>query len=170
MEATCHRYHIISAGSGYQVGQPQYIASQGRNPFDDNSLKLSAAVHRVQSNLFDKSPVVALVMRWNQRDDMLWTIYSEFAHQLDPKNTVLQQRIPITHPAYAQSASYHAEELMIVHWNNFEKEASALCTTTQTADFSLQKVEIIISKTPCNGPKGSPSFSHAGIDCPGTGP
>jgi hypothetical protein len=35
---------------------------------------------------------VGLVMRWNKRDDMIWTIYSEFLNQVDPLNIPPQER------------------------------------------------------------------------------
>jgi hypothetical protein len=141
---------------------------------------------------------VGLVMRWNKRDDMIWTIYSEFLNQVDPLNIPPQERARFERrdgdhqeenerfrPSATPTAPIgcHAEEIMIVNWVHYELEAVAVILAQaigraepapwanvrlRTERFVLREVDLVLSKSPCHGPGGSQPLRSAGNDY-GTG-
>lgn len=140
---------------------------------------------------------VGLVMRWNKRTDMIWTIYSEFLNQVDALNIPVDQRArferwngdaqeenEVFTPAVTVSqVGCHAEEIMIVNWSYFELEAAATILAQalgreepapwadvqlRTERFALTEVDLVLSKSPCTGPGGSQPLS-VGVHTYGTG-
>lgn len=134
---------------------------------------------------------VGLVMRWNKRPDLIWTIYSEFLNQVDVLNIPVDERAPFERcngDAREESEVFtpmdrptpqvgcHAEEILIVNWTHFELQvvASILARGEPAVDglrterFRLREVDLVLSKSPCTGPGGSQPL-RVGVHTYGTG-
>lgn len=126
---------------------------------------------------------VGLVMRWNKRSDLIWTIYSETMDIPDALNIPPQQRtvidrrngdaredLEVFSPATSvvSQIGCHAEEIMIANWTYFETDTvakileAALQNRAADSDaplatekFKLTEVDLVLSKSPCSGPGGS---------------
>lgn len=128
---------------------------------------------------------VGLVMRWNKRSDMIWTIFSKTidtpdAHNIPPtERTLIDRRNgdgngdnEVFTPSTSRVAQIgcHAEEIMIANWTHYELDAAATVLATalgerepapwsreplRTEKFRLREVDLVLSKSPCTGPGGS---------------
>ena len=139
---------------------------------------------------------VGLVMRWNKRPDLIWTIYSERMNEPDALNIPPDKRQHIDrrngdanedNEIFTPSSSVvyqigcHAEEIMIANWTYFELETAALILAeglarqdpssdgpVVTEKFKLTEVDLVLSKSPCHGPGGSQPLV-CGVHVYGTG-
>jgi hypothetical protein len=161
-----------------------------------NTNRMRDAIRAMQQHAVGDK--VGLVMRWNRRDDMIWTIYSEFMNQPNPNNIPPSERRRFERvqgnyqeenetftPSQTPTAQIgcHAEEILIVNWTWFELDAVQLILARalgqaepapwanvplQTERFRLQEVDLVLSKSPCHGPGGSQAL-RVGVNTYGTG-
>jgi hypothetical protein len=157
--------------------------------------RLRAAIAAMRQHAVDDK--VGLVMRWNKRDDMIWTLYSEFKDKPDPKNIRPEQRAIFKRligdgggdneqfrdaPSTALIGC-HAEEILVVNWKHFELQAVGIILAQamgkwepapwarvplKTEKFKLREVDLVLSKSPCHGPGGSQAL-QVGVHQYGTG-
>jgi len=160
--------------------------------YGDTDLMRNAIRDMRQHAIGDK---VGLVMRWNKRDDMIWTVYTEFMNQPDPHNIQLAERRHFERvqgdyqeenetftPTGTSTAQVgcHAEEILIVNWTWYELATVQLILANalveqggsgaplQTERFALREVDLVLSKSPCHGPGGSQAL-QIGVHTYGTG-
>ena len=160
--------------------------------FTDDPLKrTSRAVERMRSTLMPNQ--VGLVMRWNERSDLVWSVFSEATAQ-DDRNIPVKERsayirrngdgggdveICTESTAPFRPFGMHAEELMLCNWQWFERDAAELdelqflgraepapwlVPQPLPPAFTLSTVDIILSKSPCYGPGGSQAMQVGGVD------
>ena len=103
---------------------------------------------------------VGLVIRFNGDDSKLVTIWSEGSGEgLGEGNPTIQNRPAMFRPTEVENqwraankvsdaAGYHAEELMIACWDY-------LLTQVTLLESAITTVEMVLSKSPCYGIKGS---------------
>ena len=108
---------------------------------------------------------VGLVLRWDQNDDFMWTYFSSpraaaMAPNLTPvgMNGFVRKRRDYTKTGghndvmlgTTASEGFHAEELMLLSWEGLLTSARA-----HNASYYPKTVEMVLSKSPCNGNSGS---------------
>lgn len=133
---------------------------------------------------------VGLVIRFNRLNYLVWTIYSETLnqpdlhnispnarYQFDRRDGDAREELEVFTPPNAPVSQIgcHAEEILIVNWNIFVREARARYQAymegiaepapwsgIQLPHLTITEVDIILSKSPCNGPGASQPLRYGG--------
>lgn len=124
-------------------------------------MSLREAVAKMAAAATDQK--VGLVIRWNRNDELIRTMWSEGSEEAaNPANPPPDIR-PLMFRylddddrrggiratlKQADRAGYHAEELMIACW-------PWLLTQYDLTETEISTVELVLSKSPCSGGKGS---------------
>ena len=93
--------------------------------------KLATAVRNLIVEADKNAQEVGLLMRWNNNDNLMWTIWSESMNH-DGKETRYGG-------GAARNIGGHAEEILIKNWLGYRREARIL----------PQIVDIILTQSPC---------------------
>ncbi|WNG56330.1 hypothetical protein F0U59_17335 [Archangium gephyra] len=100
-------------------------------PYINMSTNLMNATYRLLHESSKNHVEVGLIMRWDQNDQHIWTIWSEAYHP--------GVFTSYTSRGMTREIGGHAEEILIKNWRGYEHEAG----------FRPRIVDLILTKLPC---------------------
>ncbi|HMD20088.1 MAG TPA: hypothetical protein VKH40_07185 [Alloacidobacterium sp.] len=123
-------------------------------------MSFATAIQEMRNHSNDDT--VGLVVRWDQDDNRMWTFYSSPRAAAIPPGLSPVEMSTFNRQVWdsgdkkykpgGQSAAegFHAEEIMLLSWENLLKSQRV-----GNADYYPSTVELVLSKSPCNGDSGS---------------